>query len=145
MSQKELALWVIEMTIKYGVPAVQNLIKTWTSDEAVTIDMVKGMEESMAAKTRAMTCGPLSFNSGVHAGGVSSHPESSISVVDSRSSSRTTARAARAASSKPWTVATPSIETWRRRLLRIASTVFSSKACGPASSSTAPLTAAPRG
>ena len=51
MSQKELALWVIEMTIKYGVPAVQNLIKTWTSDEIVTIDMVKGMEESMAAKT----------------------------------------------------------------------------------------------
>ena len=51
MSQKELALWVIEMTIKYGVPAVQNLIKTWASDEAVTVDMVKSMEESMAAKT----------------------------------------------------------------------------------------------
>lgn len=46
--------------------------------------------------------------------------------VGSAIASQTTARAARAASSKPLTEATPSIEMWSRRLLRIASTVFSS-------------------
>lgn len=53
MNQKELALWAIEMTIKYGVPAVQNIIKTWTDDSTVTADMVEDMEKEMAGKTPA--------------------------------------------------------------------------------------------
>ena len=44
LTPAELAMWTIEMTIKYGVPAVKELISTWSSDTAVTHDMIKELE-----------------------------------------------------------------------------------------------------
>ena len=51
MNNAQIALWAIEMTVKYGAPAVKKLIETWTDDTKVTVEMVKKLEANMATKT----------------------------------------------------------------------------------------------
>ena len=40
-NKTELIIKVLELAIKYGVPAVKNVIETWTNDQEITPEMIE--------------------------------------------------------------------------------------------------------